>query len=52
VDWEPPQNPGRFKRIKAAYLTDADIIALADHAAALRRTTPPATPAGTAPAVA
>jgi S-DNA-T family DNA segregation ATPase FtsK/SpoIIIE len=56
-----PTNPGEAfliaeggipKRIKAAYLTDADITALADYAAWTRRTTPPATPAGTAPAVA
>jgi DNA segregation ATPase FtsK/SpoIIIE, S-DNA-T family len=40
------------QRIKVAYLSDADISALADHAATIRRATPPATPAGTAPAVA
>jgi DNA segregation ATPase FtsK/SpoIIIE, S-DNA-T family len=57
----PPTNPGEGfliaeggtpKRIKAAYLSDADIIALADHAATVRRATAPADPAGTAPAVA
>jgi S-DNA-T family DNA segregation ATPase FtsK/SpoIIIE len=40
------------QRIKVAYLTDADISALADHAAQARRTTPSVTPAGTATAVA
>jgi S-DNA-T family DNA segregation ATPase FtsK/SpoIIIE len=40
------------QRIKVAYLSDADITALAGHAAQLRRTTPPAAPAGTATAVA
>jgi S-DNA-T family DNA segregation ATPase FtsK/SpoIIIE len=48
-----PLNPGEAfliaeggtpQRIKAAYLSDADIIALADHAAWVRRTRPPATP--------
>jgi DNA segregation ATPase FtsK/SpoIIIE, S-DNA-T family len=47
-----PLNPGEAfliaeggtpQRIKAAYLSDADIIALADHAAWVRRTRPPAT---------
>jgi S-DNA-T family DNA segregation ATPase FtsK/SpoIIIE len=56
-----PTNPGEAfliaeggipKRIKVAYLSDADIIALASYAAWTRRTPPPATPAGTAPAVA
>jgi DNA segregation ATPase FtsK/SpoIIIE, S-DNA-T family len=43
---------GTPQRIKVAYLTDADIIALADHAARIRRTTPPAISAGPAIAVA
>ncbi len=43
---------GTPQRIKVAYLTDADIIALADHAAATRRTTFPAPVAGPAIAVA
>jgi DNA segregation ATPase FtsK/SpoIIIE, S-DNA-T family len=43
---------GTPQRIKVAYLTDADIVALADHAAQLRRTTPPAPSAGPAIAVA
>jgi DNA segregation ATPase FtsK/SpoIIIE, S-DNA-T family len=43
---------GTPQRIKVAYLTDADIIALADHAALLRRTPPPTSAAGTTPAVA
>ncbi len=40
------------RRIKVAYLTDADITALADYAAWTRRTPPPATAAGPAIAVA
>jgi DNA segregation ATPase FtsK/SpoIIIE, S-DNA-T family len=40
------------QRIKVAYLSDADISALADHAVTIRRATPPATRAGTATAVA
>jgi DNA segregation ATPase FtsK/SpoIIIE, S-DNA-T family len=40
------------QRIKVAYLTDADITALADYAAWTRRTSSPATPAGPAIAVA
>ena len=40
------------QRIKVAYLTDADIITLADHATHLRGTPPPASAAGTTPAVA
>ena len=40
------------QRIKVAYLSDADITALADYAAWTRRTTPPATTAGPAIAVA
>ena len=40
------------QRIKVAYLSDTDITALANHAAQARRTGIPATPAGTAPAVA
>ena len=36
---------GTPKRIKVAYLSDADIIALAGHAATLRQDTPPAGPA-------
>jgi S-DNA-T family DNA segregation ATPase FtsK/SpoIIIE len=56
-----PLNPGEAfliaeggtpQRIKAAYLTDADIIALADHATRLRRTRPPTPAAGPATAVA
>ena len=56
-----PLNPGEGfliaeggspQRIKVAYLTDADIIALADYAAWTRRTPPPATAAGPAIAVA
>jgi len=56
-----PMNPGEAfliaeggtpQRIKAAYLSDADIIALADYAAWTRRTPPPATAAGPAIAVA
>ena len=56
-----PLNPGEAlliaeggtpQRIKAAYLSDADIIALADYAAWTRRTPPPATAAGPATAVA
>jgi len=56
-----PVNPGEAfliaeggtpQRIKAAYLSDADIIAVADYAATLRRATAPATPAGPAIAVA
>ena len=56
-----PTNPGEGfliaeggtpRRIKAAYLTDHDIKALADYAAWTRRTRPSTTPAGTAPAVA
>ena len=43
---------GTPQRIKAAYLSDADIIALADHAAWTRRTGTPAAPAGPAIAVA
>jgi DNA segregation ATPase FtsK/SpoIIIE, S-DNA-T family len=43
---------GTPQRIKVAYLTDTDIIALADHAATIRRATPPVTPAGPAIAVA
>jgi DNA segregation ATPase FtsK/SpoIIIE, S-DNA-T family len=42
---------GMPQRIKVAYLTDADIIALADHAAAIRRTGPLPVP-GPATAVA
>ena len=51
-----PTNPGVAyliteggipQRIKAAYLTDDDIIALADHAAWTRRTTSPLAPATT-----
>ena len=47
-----PQNPGEAfliaeggipQRIKAAYLSDADIIALANHATWIRRTHPPTT---------
>jgi DNA segregation ATPase FtsK/SpoIIIE, S-DNA-T family len=57
----PPTNPGEGfliaeggtpQRIKAAYLSDADIIALASYAAQARRTGIPATPAGPAIAVA
>src|SRR5215469_4391824 len=40
------------QRIKVAYLSDTDITTLAGHAAQGRRNTSPATPAGTAPAVA
>ena len=40
------------QRVKVAYLTDADIIAVADHAAFLRRTPPTTSAAGTTPAVA
>ena len=56
-----PTNPGEAlliaeggipERVKVSYLSDADITALADYAAWTRRTTPPATPVGTAPAVA
>ena len=56
-----PVNPGEAlliaeggipQRIKAAYLSDTDIRALADYAAWTRRVTLPATPAGTATAVA
>jgi DNA segregation ATPase FtsK/SpoIIIE, S-DNA-T family len=56
-----PTNPGEGfliaeggtpQRIKAAYLTDDHIKALASHAAQARRTPHPAAPAGTAPAVA
>ena len=43
---------GTPQRVKVAYLTDADIIAMADYAAQARRVTLPATPAGTATAVA
>ena len=44
---------GTPQRIKAAYLSDTDIIALADHAAiTLRRATAPATTAGPAAAAA
>jgi S-DNA-T family DNA segregation ATPase FtsK/SpoIIIE len=43
---------GTPQRIKVAYLSDADITALAGHAAQARRTGIPATPAGPAPAVA
>jgi S-DNA-T family DNA segregation ATPase FtsK/SpoIIIE len=43
---------GTPHRIKVAYLDDADIIALADHAASIRRTCPHTTPAGPAIAVA
>jgi DNA segregation ATPase FtsK/SpoIIIE, S-DNA-T family len=43
---------GTPQRIKVAYLTDADIIALADHAAATRNAAPQAAPAGPAIAVA
>jgi DNA segregation ATPase FtsK/SpoIIIE, S-DNA-T family len=57
----PPTNPGEGfliaeggtpQRIKAAYLSDADIIALASYAAQARRTGIPATTEGTAIAVA
>jgi S-DNA-T family DNA segregation ATPase FtsK/SpoIIIE len=56
-----PLNPGEAfliaeggtpQRIKAAYLSDTDITALADYAAWTRRATPPATHAGPAIAVA
>jgi S-DNA-T family DNA segregation ATPase FtsK/SpoIIIE len=56
-----PANPGEAfliaeggtpQRIKAAYLSDADIIALADHATQARRTHPTTTSAGPAIAVA
>ena len=43
---------GTPKRIKVAYLSDADILALAGHAATIRQANPPATPAGPAIAVA
>jgi S-DNA-T family DNA segregation ATPase FtsK/SpoIIIE len=43
---------GSPQRIKVAYLSDADIIALADHAAEARRTTPAAPVPGPAIAVA
>jgi DNA segregation ATPase FtsK/SpoIIIE, S-DNA-T family len=43
---------GTPQRIKVAYLDDADIIALADHAATIRRTRSHTTPAGPATAVA
>jgi DNA segregation ATPase FtsK/SpoIIIE, S-DNA-T family len=43
---------GTPERIKVAYLTDADIVALADHAAATRRTGSLTTSAGPAIAVA
>ena len=56
-----PSNPGEClliaeggipERIKVSYLTDADIIALADYAAWTRRTITPALAAGPAIAVA
>jgi S-DNA-T family DNA segregation ATPase FtsK/SpoIIIE len=43
---------GTPQRIKVAYLSDADIIALADHAATIRHATPPAPAPGPAIAVA